>query len=316
MKRVMVVLAAAILLADVGVVGARMATSKDPHRTTAESEAAHLLRLIRVPPGATIVSCSLSTVLRQPAFTPSSDHLIDRFRCWRVAMAFDAAVEWMRTHPPRGLSANLRGTGSESSSFGYEVPSRSTYRDASAQVAIAPAGNTVSLIRGDGLAVWISSTPAPDTARGPHIRITVAGGCPRTLASATDVRNDFAGRDRMMIPRDDATDGMICVYGPIGDKPPTVRRIELNAVTIRRLSRSIRRIALGSEGNFVVHGCPMDQGQVDIVVLHYRSDSDVDLWYHAAGCRTLANGSIIADWIDNPAFGDFADQVTALTGRR
>ena len=40
--------------------------------------------------------------------------------------------------------------------------------------------------------------------------------------------------------------------------------------------------------------CPMDDGGVVVVALRYPGRADVDLWWAATGCESVANGHIRA----------------------
>ena len=294
-------------------VALRKTTSKDqPARRSAQAEADQLLTLARLPAGAVAISCQRYAALRTPAFEPSSDQLIDHHRCLRVPMPFDRAVDWFRSHPPHGLTLGLRGAGSTGSSFGYTAADTSAYREAQLAVSIAPDSASASVVRLDGLAIYVSSIPIRVTDRGPRIRVTTTSGCPASLGKTTDVSNAANGLTKTMLPAGYPVRGVICTFASIDGGRARIRQIELGSDEAVRLARAIKNIPLGSAG-LGPHGCPNDTGATDVIAFGYQDDLQVDLWFHASGCRTLDNGYVIVEEIGNPAFyGAFEKLMTSF----
>lgn len=164
----------------------------------------------------------------------------------------------------------------------------------------------------------LSSLPElpPHQLRSPAIRITVAGGCPASLGTAADVRNDPSVLEARLVPAGDQPDSaLICRYpgSTTADGLPSSknRRIVLRRAAADALARALARVSLVQpKGMF---SCPADFESLAIIVLHYAAGSDVDIWYRTTGCQTLDNGYILAFEGANPSFyNTFVDAYARL----
>jgi hypothetical protein len=284
------------------------ARPKDPNYDKALSEARSLLEAASIPPGADLDHASAPPALPGPIMgTPTSDHLVEVTRLWTVPESMAAALAWISAHPPSGLtrsgSASGRGPGGTSSAgFAWSAPDSDAYSQAQLDIGVAPDSANDSVVRADGIDIWVSSTPASDTTIGSRLRITLVRGCPESIAGYVDVTNPDPALRSQMLLRDQPTAGLLCRYEQ-GSSQGGVRPgpIRLGAVEAGRLARSVNAIRLGSSGDGST-SCPADIGLEDIIVFSYAAHPDVDLWYHSSGCRGLDNGYVSAAEGGNPSF--------------
>lgn len=149
-----------------------------------------------------------------------------------------------------------------------------------------------------GCSAWASGTHEPPK---PTTRVTVAGGCPHSLGTAADVRNDSAGLIRQLVPVGVTPDaGLICRYP--GSRTQPAGPMALGPDAVGTLARALAQVRIGGPPG-ETH-CPADFGSVAIIVLRYADRDDVDLWYRTSGCQTLDNGHVSAFEGGNPSFYD------------
>ena len=140
--------------------------------------------------------------------------------------------------------------------------------------------------------------------RTPAIRVTQATGCPASLGTAADVRNDPGGLTGRLVPTGtQPASALICRYPgmAVADRLhfPT-GRVVLGRAAAGELARALGQVSLGQPtGTF---SCPADFNSVAIIVLRYPPRSDVDIWYKTSGCQTLDNGYVSAFEGGNPSF--------------
>jgi len=304
------------------------ATSTDPHYGEAVTEAQHLLALAPIPPGATEVQGPPPKVLSGPAGgTPGSRHLLDSSQLWTVPMSMDETMKWVEDHAPAQVrsvggskSGNFRTGEVTSRGVSWGATSTVAYDTAQVEVGVAPDGPGRSILRADGMAVWISTAPVPDTRTGPRIRVTLKSGCPESIARYADVENQDAALEQGLVPPGDPTAGLICLYGtttPSNDFNGNAlqRSVILSSNAASELAQAVGAIRLGFAGG-KVHSCPVDLvgGPMEIIVLGYAAEPDVNLWYGATGCPGLDNGFVEAGATGNLSFGNgFMPVIQRLT---
>lgn len=156
-----------------------------------------------------------------------------------------------------------------------------------------------------GAGVWLIPR------RGPDVRVTLAQGCPATVAYNEDVRNDQAGLDDNLVPTD-PIGGLVCRYAATAGTPVLYRHTTLTRAEARELAAAIDRVSTAAP-----HGatnCPAAFPSATILVFSYSGRSDVDLWYNDTGCQTLDNGRVGAFQGGNPAFyGPFESLIGRLS---
>jgi hypothetical protein len=158
----------------------------------------------------------------------------------------------------------------------------------------------------------------PYTARSPKIRVTVAGGCPKSLGKAADVSSPGPSWwhelwSRTRLAPTGATSGRVCVYGLSGaDGTPTLRAgTVMSAAQAAGVSAAAHAVSTKHpSGNFK---CPAELfGTIPIVVLGYPKQADVDIWWNYSGCQTADNGHVEAFQGANDSFGDFQHAVSLV----
>jgi hypothetical protein len=284
---------------------------QDPNRVKAVAEADRLLAEAVVPAGSTIRVGSPPVALSAPIMgTPGSSHLIDARRVWAVPMAMANFLTWLRSHPPARLtrsgSSSGRGPGGESAGYAWSDSPTRAYGSPELDIGVTPSGTSRSIVRADGIDIWLSATPTVDTGSGRRVRVTIAGGCPATIAGYGDVANPRGDLTARMLPAETPTAGLICRYGRVfgASKASTLAHSTvLSTPPARTLARSVNAIWTGSAGTGST-SCPDDTGVSDVIVFGYTGRSDVDLWYHASGCQGVDNGYIVGVQVGNPSFFD------------
>jgi hypothetical protein len=263
------------------------------NRAAADKEAARLLSLAPVPPGATALPVAVGSGLAPGAGVISRTATMDHASYWLVPMPIDQTAAWEQAHAPAGLHADGQGSGggpggATSVSFGYEAPDGPGWTGATLGIDLVSDGDTRTQMRIDGLAAWLDPQPQVVASSGPRITITVAGGCPAAPNFEADVANAGADLSWELLPAASPTAGLICAYSASG-QPPAHRA--LDAIEAASVAAAARGLSLthvdGSKFN-----CPADTGGVTIVVFRYPGRSDVALHYATAGCPSVDNGVI------------------------
>lgn len=128
---------------------------------------------------------------------------------------------------------------------------------------------------------------------------------PSTVTAVGGVRNTHVPSDgRLTWPG--ASKGFICRYAsPLpGDAPnpgSIYRAVRLSGSQATRLSYVVSRINTSIKPQ-AEPSCPADDGSATVIVLSYRHEPSIELWYDDGGCPILTNGSITGQAIDNPSF--------------
>jgi hypothetical protein len=220
----------------------------------------------------------------------------DRTRYWRLPMSFTAARVWITTHRPRGLRTDSQVASfsriSELAGYGYAGPASPAWASAELDIGVAPAAHGQSVMRADGLVVWLDPVPGKDTLAGPRLRVLVTDHCPRTDHSVVGVTNPGAALDHALLPAGRPNAGLECYYFGLNTRPFQLRQqVRLDAAQARRVAASMARIPLSYEIGAVVN-CPMDDESAEVIALSYPHRPDVDLWVALNGCGGVSNGYI------------------------
>lgn len=268
------------------------------NKRLARTEARRLVGRAPVPHGAVRIARAPRSVSMPALGKPGVGSLVDLVRVWRLPVPFWQAGKWLRAHPPRGMrrdgSSALGGpTGAIVSGYSYRGPRDRAWQSAELDVEIAPfRGDTV--LRADGLVVWLDPRPWRDDARGPRLRVTVKGGCPATDHGMVGVRSPGPGLDHRMVPAGRPVAGLDCSYYGMNGRPWRLHRaVRLTAARARREAARIGRVPLSHTDGGAM-SCPMDDDSIEVIVLAYPGRPDVDIWAKTNGCETIANGHISA----------------------
>jgi hypothetical protein len=274
------------------------------NRAATRAEAGRLLALAPVPDGA-IPTAQRPAGLDGPALgTPADGSLVDDDRYWIVHEPLATVAAYVRSHRPAGLkqsgsssSGNVRGATVTSEGIEWSEPDRPYATGLELDEGMAPVAHGAStVIRADGMGIWLDPRPIRDTAKGPRLRVAVAAGCPSSDRGAVAVSNPGSGLNSALLPAGTPTAGLICEYGGGNIKPvfSLGRSTPLRAAAAVALAKEVRRLPL-AHTEVVEVSCPMDDGSIDLVALSYPGRPDVDLWAAANGCATVSNGTIVAD---------------------
>jgi hypothetical protein len=277
------------------------------NRELAEHEAARLLSLTPVPDGAVRLG-PVPRSLPGPALgTPGVTSLIDQVRSWRLPMTLAQATAWLHAHAPRGLRDDGSTTrwgpqGVNMIGYGYAGPGSPAWQSAELDIALAPAGSRASVLRADGVVVWLDPVPVPDSEPGRRMRVTVAGSCPASDAgfagvtnpsvTSHSVTNHGADLARRLLPGGAPTAGLECRYAGIGGGHRLRNATRLNAAAAQQVAAPLAQLPL-SHVDGGVTSCPADDGSAEVVALSYPHLADVDLWINLSGCGGVSNGHIV-----------------------
>ena len=226
--------------------------------------------------------------------------LVDRTRFWQVPTGFDATMAWIRAHPPQHLQVDGSTSGSGPSyrmaGVGYSERDRPGMQNLELVIGAAtlPGGGTV--IRADGMAIWLDPRPLPDERRGKRLAVTVAGGCPRSDTGASDVRpgaSNSKDLSERLLPAASPTGALICDYSGMNGHPAggLLRAAHLAAGAAHRLTRAVGRLSLAHPVGEVFN-CPFGDGTASVLAFSFAGRADVDLWLDRNGCAFVANGII------------------------
>ena len=278
----------------------RIATAAG-NRAAARAEAARLLSLARVPPGAVRLDRPPRSLSGPALGRPEVASLVDRVLAWRVGLPFTVVQAWLSAHAPRGLRPDGSASGGDAitgqatmADAGYRGPASRAWQSADLEISTAPAGPDASVIRVDALVVWLDPRPVP-SGQGAHpVRVTVTGGCPATDRGVTGVANTGAGLTRRLLPPGQPTAGLRCRYDGLNGHPwHLAAATQLTAPAAQRAARSMTRLPLSHPDGAAV-SCPADDGSAEILALAYPGRPDIDLWISLNGCGGVSNGHITA----------------------
>lgn len=270
------------------------------NKAKARAEAERLLGSVTVPAGSVRLSGDPSSLLPGPVMgTPATTSLIDDTAFWRVPMSMSATLAWFAGHHPGGLpqsgtaSSSTRGT-TTTSGVSYDAPSSAAWTGGSVQIGVAPAGSGTSVVRADGMALWIDPVPVPDDQPGPRLRITLASGCPSRDGGFVGVTNLPPPLDSSLLPPGPPAGGLACRYYGMNGQPFALEgRTVMDAAAAAAFSTTVGRLPLGHLDGQVVN-CPAEDGSATVVALAYPDGRTIDLWLATTGCARTSNGYISA----------------------
>lgn len=145
-------------------------------RDYARSDAAGLLRKLRLPAGAVRLAHAPPGVDLTVPFEQLTRNLVDVHQWWLVPGTPSAVLDYVLAHPPNNSSQTISsGTDQSVEAYGFSWPNVSkVLSQRLLGVQAAPAGNGKTAVRADGEDVWIS--PRPKSERVPSgvgfVRVT------------------------------------------------------------------------------------------------------------------------------------------------
>jgi hypothetical protein len=159
---------------------------------------------------------------------------------------------------------------------------------------------------------------AADSAWGHRLRVTIARGCPASIAGYRDVRNPAGALTGGHFVPPHPSEALICRFSPIdGAQGPGVSHGKLyehshaGSSPARRLAADLNRMPQRTGDT----ACPADIGSYDVLVFGYAGRPDVDIWYASSGCPTLSNGETSTGDFSS-AFADFDRTLNRLAPRK
>jgi hypothetical protein len=292
-----------------GVPGGRTAATAAGNRELARKQALALLAQVELPGGAVRLR-SAPRSLPVPELGAPWVSLVDRSRSWRVPMPFAQALTWLGAERPGSLhQGGLREDGLQQDGstgqphaggrtitigYSYDGPPSPAWQSADLAIEVAPAGSDASVIRADGLVVWLDPVPEQDLGSAQRMRVTVAGGCPDSDAGFGDVANSGLGLERRLLPGAAPVAGLECRYHGMNGPAWRLRgATRLNAAAAGRVASTMARIPL-SHPDGAAQSCPLGDGSAEVIALSYAGRPDVDLWITLTGCGGVSNGYILA----------------------
>jgi len=281
-------------------------TTATANRAAAEREAQRLLGLVPIPDGAVALTTPPDGLTDVPD-RPVVDSIAVRSRFWTLPMPYQQAKKWIEAHPPAHLQWTGHGSGSggphgPTSNWATDQGASPAWQGARAEASLVGGNTSTSMMRVDGMAIWLDPTPYPDNATqggGQRVRLTVAGGCPATDRAVTGVTADGPDLGSRLVPGPRPVAGLVCRYSGLNGsngKPAmtlTVGR-PLDADTAGMLAAALLALPLAHPVG-EVRSCPGDDGSAVLVALAYPGRPDVDLRIATTGCSTVANGRISAE---------------------
>jgi hypothetical protein len=270
------------------------------NRAAAQAEAARLVALAKLPPGAVRLGRPPAALAGPSAGTPDVASLVDQVVAWRAGLPIAAARKWLAAHPPRGLPADGGDLGSQSAGvtiYGttYRAPASRAWASAELEISVAPDGPDATAIRVDALIVWLDPRPVPSGPGAHPIRVTVAGGCPPTDQGVTGVTNPGPRLTQQLLPSGPPTAGLRCKNAG-GNGHLTwhlVTATRLAGPAARQAAAAMTRLRVSHADPVVTRCLPPADGSAEVLVLAYPGRPDVDL-FQLDGCGGVSNGYISA----------------------
>lgn len=270
------------------------------NRAAAQAEAARLVSLAKIPPGAVRLGSPPATLPEPSMGTPAVTSLVDHVVAWRAGLPIAATRKWLAAHPPRGLPWDGADNGSQSAGVtiygtSYRAPASQAWASADLEISVAPDGPEATAIRVDALIVWLDPRPAKSGPGAHPIRVTAAGGCPATDQGVTGVTNPGPSLTRQLLPSGQPTAGLRCQYAGGNGHPPwhLVAATRLAGPAARQLAASKARLPLSHVDPVVPRCIPPADGSAEVLAFAYPGRPDVDL-FTLRGCGGVSNGYISA----------------------
>ena len=265
----------------------------------AAAEAARLLALAQLPPGALPVDAA-PTIFPQPAADDFvSTSMVNRASYWRVPASEASTVAWFRAHRPaelpEGMGSSGTANGLDFEAMSFKAPDSPAWRQAALSIGVAAAGAAASDVRIDGVAYWLDDVPYADTAEGARLHVTVGTPCPASDNQDVGVTNTGDDLGAALVPAGAPKAALICSYiGLNGDAHQLARSATLDYAAASGLAKLLAATDLAHLDG-VVRSCPSGNDSVVVLAFSYPAREDVDIWYDASGCRSIANGRVRAE---------------------
>ena len=134
-------------------------SSPDPHLLAARLDAAQLLNLVPVSPGAEPSPTAPSPVVSHPPTEPATPYLVDQATWWTAPGTMDSVIAWVQAHAPPGTTMGGSGFASDHGVVQWRAtgwmfpPQPRVLTSRQLSVMVAPNGPAVA-IRADAQVIW------------------------------------------------------------------------------------------------------------------------------------------------------------------
>lgn len=273
------------------------------NRAAAQAEAARLVSLAEVPPGAVRLGSPPAALSAPSMGTPAVTSLVDQVVAWRAGLPIAATRKWLAAHPPRGLPSDGGDNGSQSAGVtiygtSYRAPPSQAWASADLEISVAPDGPDATAIRVDALIVWLDPRPVPSGPGSHPIRVTVADGCPATDQGVTGVTNPGAPLTRQLLPSGQPAGGLRCQYNGGNGHPSwhLATATRLAGPAARQAAASMTRPRFSHADPAAARCIPPADGSAEVLALAYLGHPDVDLFKldGCGGCPTVTSARAAA----------------------
>jgi len=288
-------------------IGPSKKVNKDPNYAITLAVTKQLADGAAIPPGSVrSATPPIQNHSLGPEMPAGNNHFVDMTHWWTVPMSVRETFRWLARHGPPNIRYSVGGSGGDGSRFvGFHISDDASqaYTDRAIEYSMAAIDGGHTVVRVDGTALWLTSTPVPDTRGTPAIRVTAAHGCPASLAGYHDISNATSEElKKQLLFSEQPTGALKCRYrdAPYGHSkraPKLVSQTTLDLSAAGRVARAIHRLKVGFDGGGI-GSClvPIPGTQLtEIIVFSYAGRPDVDLWYGIYCRGFIVNGFVAAD---------------------
>lgn len=163
----------------------------------AQAESRRLLAAVTVPPGSRAAPTAPAAALDHPAEQPQSGDLVDTAAWWTLPLSTADALDWLRTHPPAGVTVDGPGAVDDEPFLLEETTGTRQYERPQLVLALAPLGRGASALRADAQVTWFPERSAAEqtpTGAGTTARLGYRRAADGPLLGARTVTGPAAGR--------------------------------------------------------------------------------------------------------------------------
>jgi len=168
----------------------------------ARTEAARLLALLRVPPGAVELTRE-PNVLKAPSYDEATPNLVDAHHWWRIREKATSVLAYLAARMPRGATLFVSGSGGPAPVYytkGFALPAvPGVLSQRVLAASVAQVSPSTTILRTDGEAVWISPRPADETVPAGVREVDITSTAFMTQAPIASVRVTDAAQVRQIV---------------------------------------------------------------------------------------------------------------------
>jgi hypothetical protein len=223
-----------------------------------------------------------------------------------VSASPDATYGWLQQHAPARMTAEGSSSSGDHGNMvvqglSYWAGKSTAWQSAELELGVADDGKGHSVVRVDGLVVWLDPRPVPDTGAVTRIHFDVRDGCPHMDADGNSLDGvSSSGKDLQtrLLPSAKPTAGVLCRYASgLNTKWPfsLVRQLSLDAQEAQTVAGTANTLPLSHTDGGVSSGCGGYDPGTALIALSYPGRQDVDLSLGLGSCAGVGNGFIRTD---------------------